>query len=42
MADIMKAGSIQAKTTRNINLNGEAQEVIDSIKGEEPTAPEKD
>ena len=42
MADIMKAGSIQAKTTRNINLNGEAQEVINSIKGEEPTAPEKD
>ena len=32
MADIMKAGSIQAKTTRNINLNGEAQEVIDGLK----------
>ena len=32
MADIMKAGSIQAKTTRNINLNGEAQEVVDGLK----------
>ena len=44
MADIMKAGSIQAKTTRNINLNGEAQEVVDGIKGDalSPSSPEKD
>jgi flotillin len=32
MADIMRAGTIEAKTTRNINLNGEAQEVVDGIK----------
>ena len=31
MADIMKAGSIEAKTTRNINLNDNAQDVIDNI-----------
>ena len=31
MAEIMKAGSLEAKTTRNINLNDEA---IDLIKGE--------
>ena len=34
MADIMKAGSIQAKTTRNINLNPEAQEIADGLKDE--------
>jgi flotillin len=28
----MRAGTIEAKTTRNINLNGEAQEVVDGIK----------
>ena len=31
MADIMRAGSIEAKTTRNINLNDNAQDVIDNI-----------
>ena len=31
MADIMRAGSIEAKTTRNINLNDNAQDVIDGI-----------
>jgi flotillin len=33
MADIMRAGTIEAKTTHNINLNGEAQDVADGIKG---------
>ncbi len=33
MADIMRSGSIEAKTTRNINLNGEAREVIDGLAG---------
>ncbi len=32
MSDIMRAGSIEAKTTRNINLNGEAQDVVDGLK----------
>ena len=31
MADIMRAGTIDAKTTRNINLNDNAQEVVDGI-----------
>ena len=31
MADIMKAGSIQAVTTRNVNLNDNAQEIVDNI-----------
>ena len=32
MADIMKAGTIEAKTTRNINLNPEAQDIADGLK----------
>ena len=32
MADIMRAGTIEAKTTRNINLNPEAQDVADGLK----------
>ena len=32
MADIMRAGTIEAKTTRNINLNPEAQHVADGLK----------
>ena len=31
MADIMRAGSIESKTTRNINLTDNAQDVIDNI-----------
>jgi len=31
MADIMRSGTIEAKTTRNINLNDNAQDVIDNI-----------
>lgn len=31
MADIMRAGTIQAKTTRNINLDGKAEEIVDSL-----------
>ncbi len=33
MAEIMKAGSLEAMTTRNINLNDEAQEVVDGLAG---------
>ena len=32
MADIMRAGSIEAVTTRNVNLNDNAQDIVDSIK----------
>jgi len=32
MSDIVKAGSIEAKTTRNINLNPEAQDIADGLK----------
>jgi len=31
MADIMKAGSIEALTTRNVNLNDNAQDVVDGM-----------
>ena len=31
MADILRAGTIEAKTTRNINLNENAQDVVDGI-----------
>ena len=31
MADIMRAGTIEAATTRNINLNDNAQDVVDGI-----------
>jgi flotillin len=31
MADIMKAGSIEAVTTRNVNLNDEATEALGNI-----------
>ena len=33
MADIMKAGTIEAKTTRNINLNEEAKDALDGMAG---------
>jgi flotillin len=33
MAEIMKAGSLEAKTTRNINLNDEAREALDGLTG---------
>ena len=33
MADIMRAGTIQAKTTRNINLDDQAREAVDGIVG---------
>jgi flotillin len=33
MAEIMKAGSLEAMTTRNINLNDEAQDVVDGLAG---------
>ena len=36
MADIMRAGTIDAKVTRNVNLNDQAREAIDNI-----TSPEK-
>ena len=32
MADILRAGTIEAQTTRNINLNDAAQDVVDGIK----------
>ena len=31
MADIMRAGSIEAKVNRNINLNDQAREAVDNI-----------
>jgi hypothetical protein len=31
MADIMRAGTIDAKVNRNINLNDEARGVVDNI-----------
>ena len=31
MADIMKAGSIEALTTRNVNLNDSAQDIVDGM-----------
>lgn len=31
MADIMRAGTIQAKTTRNINLDDQARDAVDAI-----------
>ena len=33
MGDIMRAGTIQAKTTRNINLDDQAREAVDGIIG---------
>ncbi len=33
MADVMRAGTIQAKTTRNINLDDQAREAVDGIIG---------
>ena len=35
LSDIMRAGSIEARTTRNINLNEAAQDVVDGIKKED-------
>ena len=34
MADIMRAGTIEAKTTRNVNLNDQARDAVDNITGE--------
>ena len=33
MADIMRAGTIEAATTRNINLNEEAADIAEGLKG---------
>ena len=33
MADIMRAGTIEAKTTRNVNLNDQARDAVDNITG---------
>jgi flotillin len=33
MADIMRAGTIDAKVNRNINLNDEARDAVDNITG---------
>jgi hypothetical protein len=33
MADIMRAGTIEAKTTRNINLNDDAADAVDNMIG---------
>jgi len=33
MADIMRAGTIDAKVTRNVNLNDQAREAVDNITG---------
>lgn len=41
MADIMRAGTIQAKTTRNINLDGKAEEIVDSFIQSEGDQTEK-
>ena len=41
MADIMRAGTIQAKTTRNINLDGKAEEIVDSLIQSEGDQTEK-
>ncbi len=35
MADIMRAGTIEAKTTRNVNLNDQARDAVDNITGKE-------
>ena len=35
MADIMRAGTIDAKVTRNVNLNDQAREAVDSITGKD-------
>ena len=35
MADIMRAGTIEAKVNRNINLNDEARDAVDHITGKE-------
>ncbi len=35
MADIMRAGTIEAKTTRNINLNDEAADAVDHMTGKD-------
>ena len=35
MSDIMRAGSIQAKTTRNINLNDEAADAVNNMIGKD-------
>ena len=34
MADIMRAGTIEAVTTRNLNLNDNAQDIVDGIKND--------
>ena len=41
MADIMRAGTIQAKTTRNINLDGKAEDIVDSLIQSEGDQTEK-
>ena len=33
MADIMRAGTIEAKTTRNVNLNDQAADAVDNMIG---------
>ena len=33
MADIMRAGTIEAKVNRNVNLNDQAREAVDNITG---------
>jgi flotillin len=35
MADIMRAGTIEAKTTRNVNLNDQARDAVDNITGKD-------
>ena len=35
MADIMRAGTLEAKTTRNVNLNDEARDAADHILGKD-------
>lgn len=42
MADIMRAGSIEAVTTRNVNLNKEASEALGNVvKGKEKNKDKK-
>ena len=35
MADIMRAGNFEAKTTRNVNLNDQDRDAIDNLTGKE-------
>ena len=35
MADIMRAGTIDAKVNRNINLNDEARDAVDHLTGKD-------